>query len=1266
MNKWAYSVLLALIGLVSPSFVEAVPTIVQHPAKCESSASASIVCAFGSPVVDGHTVIVAGIANLTTVGTFSVTDTLGNLYSVSGQKAIGGHSGAFQLRADNVLGGFTTLTITNSMTDASSQWIIELLEVSGLDSVNSIDQVATNGDTTGQSSFSTGTTPTTTSANELLVGILAIDAGSATTAFTAPGGAWTEQIREIDGVTFGVAGSVVTQIVSSTGAYQATWTALTTAGPPLTNGLLVTYREPATVPQFTGSCTAIEWTANPIDQAISQYVLYDRPSTHVPPVVLLPVPAPTISISCASITDTTAPSQVTGVSVQGTTNTTAVVTSAGATDAGSTGLSSGLHIISLTAVNAGGESPHSLEVPISITGGTVNGIGVYRYELCPGIGCTNFALWSTTGTQLTTNLIGLTPNMAYRGRINAQDIAGNQGPYSSIFTFTTGSVGAITRITDATDSFARADENPLGNGNWSSGYTTFSNCKIVSQLVVSTTPGSTDCLAAYTNFAWANDQWSQLTIGGFTTPMNEEVIVRAAAAPTGSYYACNLRMGSSFTSAIRIYVNGSVVGGNLAVSTNETWNNGDVALCQVQNDPNGHPVVSFFQNGNLVTSYTDTANTYASGSPGFVIQSATQNVSTWSGGHFGVVVPPVIASAICDTTGCTVTSGATTPSFFRVQTDTTNLVYPWNDGVVMTAGRYTQPGGGWANGLTFVCFFAQDANHTETGVSADYRCGSLVGLTLSADVTPPVLSGAAPSGTLAQGTTSTTISLISNEPSDLRYGTTDVPYASLPTAMTTVDGLHHSATVTGLTNGGAFTYYVRGQDRAPALNVDLTSTIIAFQVGAASDTTPPVLSGGSPSGALAHGTTSVSMTVQTNENATCKYGTTAGVAYASQPNTFSTGNGTQAHSTTISGLSDGQTITEYVRCLDTAANADLADYVITWSISSVVAGDTTPPVRSAGLPSGVKTSGTTSVSMTLTTDENATCKYGIAPGVAYAAIANTFSTGNGSTSHSQTISGLVDGQVSTFYIRCLDGSSNANLDDFVITWSVAVAANDSTAPTAPALVSSSVISSSQATITIGTASTDAVGVIGYQATIGVSSGGACTPTLIVNPTWSTALTQPLLNLVGNTTYCLFVKGFDQAQNVSAASNTTTFTTPALVDPIPPSQVTGCVVGILLFNSVSLSCAPATDNVGVKNYTWYRCELGVECPNYIVKYSTTPSALQDTQSLKPLTTYQYVVYANDFGNPANVSLQPSQTIVVTTPAVPASLTQGLCKCPRKGR
>ena len=98
--------------------------------------------------------------------------------------------------------------------------------------------------------------------------------------------------------------------------------------------------------------------------------------------------------------------------------------------------------------------------------------------------------------------------------------------------------------------------------------------------------------------------------------------------------------------------------------------------------------------------------------------------------------------------------------------------------------------------------------------------------------------------------------------------------------------------------------------------------------------------------------------------------------------------------------------------------------------------DTTPPVRSNGQPSGTLPAGTTQATLSLTTNESATSRYSTVPGTAYANMAGTFST-TGGTNHSTTVSGLTNGTAYNFYVRSIDGSGNANTNDFTISFSIA-------------------------------------------------------------------------------------------------------------------------------------------------------------------------------------------------------------------------------------
>src|SRR3989338_2259616 len=138
----------------------------------------------------------------------------------------------------------------------------------------------------------------------------------------------------------------------------------------------------------------------------------------------------------------------------------------------------------------------------------------------------------------------------------------------------------------------------------------------------------------------------------------------------------------------------------------------------------------------------------------------------------------------------------------------------------------------------------------------------------------------------------------------------------------------------------------------------------------------------------------------------------------------------------FSGYAWGDQIGWIVFNCATTNSCGTVNYSIETDWRPVSARDSTAPVRSAGSPSGSQSAGTSQVTMSLTTDESATCKYGTTASTAYAYIANTFTT-TGGTSHSATISGLSSGNSYNYYIRCNDGSGNANSDDYTISFSVA-------------------------------------------------------------------------------------------------------------------------------------------------------------------------------------------------------------------------------------
>jgi len=97
--------------------------------------------------------------------------------------------------------------------------------------------------------------------------------------------------------------------------------------------------------------------------------------------------------------------------------------------------------------------------------------------------------------------------------------------------------------------------------------------------------------------------------------------------------------------------------------------------------------------------------------------------------------------------------------------------------------------------------------------------------------------------------------------------------------------------------------------------------------------------------------------------------------------------------------------------------------------------DAVPPGRSDGSPRGTLPAGTTSTTLSLKTDEAATCRYSRTAGVAYSRMKDTLSS-TGGTSHATSVGGLEDGTLYTFYVRCRDLSRNANPDDYPIRFAV--------------------------------------------------------------------------------------------------------------------------------------------------------------------------------------------------------------------------------------
>ncbi|MDP3790874.1 MAG: LamG-like jellyroll fold domain-containing protein [Candidatus Omnitrophota bacterium] len=329
----------------------------------------------------------------------------------------------------------------------------------------------------------------------------------------------------------------------------------------------------------------------------------------------------------------------------------------------------------------------------------------------------------------------------------------------------------------------------------------------------------------------------------------------------------------------------------------------------------------------------------------------------------------------------------------------------------------------------------------------------------------------------------------------------------------------------------AFSDDIDGQIRSGAWDIGADETTGGSPLPP--DTTPPVLSAGAPSGILAFGTTQTTLSLSTNENSTCKYGTTANTAYASIINTLTT-TGATAHSQTITGLTNGTSYNYYVRCQDTAGNANTTDYSISFSVAAP-SGDTTPPTTSITSPiSGV------TIADIITISANATDNIAIA-GVQFKLDTNTFlGTEAISSPYSYALNTTTITDGSHTLITVARDTSNNYATSSVITITVNNASPplpDTQAPSVPANLVATSISASQINLS-WTASTDNIGVVGYK--IYRCQGLSCIPTIQIAT--STINSYSNTGLIDATAYAYSVSAYDVVNNESGKSGNASATT----------------------------------------------------------------------------------------------------------------------------
>lgn len=201
-------------------------------------------------------------------------------------------------------------------------------------------------------------------------------------------------------------------------------------------------------------------------------------------------------------------------------------------------------------------------------------------------------------------------------------------------------------------------------------------------------------------------------------------------------------------------------------------------------------------------------------------------------------------------------------------------------------------------------------------------------------------------------------------------------------------------------------------------------------------------------------------------------------------------------------------------------------------------------------------------------------------------------------------------------------------------WMEAPAAPDITAPSVPAGLASSAITTSGFTLTWSAAS-DAVAVTGYE--VRLNSGAAIAVT---------GLSRAFTGLNSSTTYQAQVRARDAAGNWSAWSTALSVTTLVSTDTTAPTAPSGLVASGVNSTGFTVSWTASTDAVGV---TGYEVFIGG------VSYGTTTSLSQTVTGRTPATAHSVTVRARDAAGNWSPASSP---LSVTTSAAPVTTNHSI--------
>jgi hypothetical protein len=186
-------------------------------------------------------------------------------------------------------------------------------------------------------------------------------------------------------------------------------------------------------------------------------------------------------------------------------------------------------------------------------------------------------------------------------------------------------------------------------------------------------------------------------------------------------------------------------------------------------------------------------------------------------------------------------------------------------------------------------------------------------------------------------------------------------------------------------------------------------------VTVANDRDEPVISNALPTGNVAADTNPVTLSVDTNKAATCKYGTSSTANYDSLTSAFNQTGGT-SHVAYLSNLANNTTYNYYVRCRTTVLNANTNSTLVTFTISRDSTAPTITSVNVFNITS-------TAASISWATSELADAQIIYSIDTSYSLSTSVDETDR--TTHEQTLTGLTPSTLYHFKAVSRDSSDNS-------------------------------------------------------------------------------------------------------------------------------------------------------------------------------------------------------------------------------------------------